>query len=355
MNSGYVIEQQIKGKKVQLITYQRYLKTYKQQENQNLFEVLMGLKNKNFSNIVKIYDVVFDEKKGEILVYEEVCKHDLRKMMKNDPNQFNIQEILKCLSDVIQGLLELKSLNIFHRDIKPDNIVHDGTNYKIIDFDRAKVNVNGEIRIHSLQIGTKGYQAPEIINNQPYSYQCDVWSLGCVFHYLLFGNDPKISNDEVFIPPKHQYDDQVIKLLHKMLDMNQRKRIMLEDLKKEVKNLQQNLNNSDTSTRLEQNTKSQFLGQNQPDEENKFNTIMEQLIDKEQNLQKKIYLYQFWVQRLEKKFPESMDQRKKVTEQQLKTIVEGQQNKVKFNLFYSLDQIKSQLKCFTKLQQFYDF
>lgn len=62
----------------------------------------------------------------------------MRERRKNN-NEFDIQEILKCLLNIIDGLLELKSLYIMHRDIKPDNIVYDGNNYKIIDFETAKL------------------------------------------------------------------------------------------------------------------------------------------------------------------------------------------------------------------------
>lgn len=56
-------------------------------------------------------------------------------------------EILKCLLDIIGGLLELKKLNIFHRDIKPDNIVYDGKDFKIIDFETAKKFQDDRIKV----------------------------------------------------------------------------------------------------------------------------------------------------------------------------------------------------------------
>lgn len=40
--------------------------------------------------------------------------------------------------DVALGLNELKSHNIFHRDIKPHNIIYANGNYKLIDFGISK-------------------------------------------------------------------------------------------------------------------------------------------------------------------------------------------------------------------------
>jgi len=33
-------------------------------------------------------------------------------------------------------------------------------------------------------VGTPYYMAPEVMNNSPYSYPADVWSLGCVVYEL---------------------------------------------------------------------------------------------------------------------------------------------------------------------------
>lgn len=38
--------------------------------------------------------------------------------------------------------------------------------------------------------GTQNYMAPEILKNVPYDQAVDVWSLGVLFFYLLFGDFP---------------------------------------------------------------------------------------------------------------------------------------------------------------------
>ena len=42
----------------------------------------------------------------------------------------------------------------------------------------------------SFKIGTPGYVAPEILEGLPYSFGCDVWSLGCLLHVLLSATPP---------------------------------------------------------------------------------------------------------------------------------------------------------------------
>lgn len=47
----------------------------------------------------------------------------------------------------------------------------------------------------TFKIGTPGYVAPEILQGQPYSFGCDIWSLGCLLHVLLSGTPPFWDDD----------------------------------------------------------------------------------------------------------------------------------------------------------------
>jgi serine/threonine protein kinase len=38
--------------------------------------------------------------------------------------------------------------------------------------------------------GTAGFSAPEILKSQPYSSKCDIWSAGCLIHFLSTGKHP---------------------------------------------------------------------------------------------------------------------------------------------------------------------
>jgi serine/threonine protein kinase len=39
-------------------------------------------------------------------------------------------------------------------------------------------------------VGTPYYLAPEIINEEPYSNECDIWSLGVVAYFIISGEYP---------------------------------------------------------------------------------------------------------------------------------------------------------------------
>ena len=87
---------------------------------------------------------------------------------------------------MIQTLLGLKVLhenNIIHRDIKSANLFlsKDGKIIKLGDLNVAKILKN---KLAETQIGTPYYLAPEIWNNEPYDFKCDIFSLGCLVYEM---------------------------------------------------------------------------------------------------------------------------------------------------------------------------
>jgi len=56
---------------------------------------------------------------------------------------------------------------------------------ELVDFGLAKMIGPNERATEPF--GTLGYTAPEIISKKPYSFSCDLWSLGCIIYALLCG------------------------------------------------------------------------------------------------------------------------------------------------------------------------
>jgi serine/threonine protein kinase len=72
-----------------------------------------------------------------------------------------------------------------HRDIKPENILlNKNGNVKIADFGFTKSVLNS--RSHTDYISTRWYRAPELLlKKNDYSFEIDIFALGCVFAELL--------------------------------------------------------------------------------------------------------------------------------------------------------------------------
>ena len=73
---------------------------------------------------------------------------------------------------------------IIHRDLKCQNIFLTKTNLiKLGDFGIARVLSNTRENAKTM-VGTPYYLSPEIIENRPYSFKSDMWSLGVVLYEL---------------------------------------------------------------------------------------------------------------------------------------------------------------------------
>ena len=83
----------------------------------------------------------------------------------------------------------MSSSGYVHRDIKPNNIIVNGSNYHIIDGGICKdTNSNINLTVTGSEIGTKRYLAPEqekIIKNYNWTFQTDLYPLGIIATEML--------------------------------------------------------------------------------------------------------------------------------------------------------------------------
>lgn len=93
---------------------------------------------------------------------------------------------------IMLGLKEIHAQGIAHRDIKPQNILLDA-NYciKITDFGLSKIMEDAaDALMKTTWVGTRGYQAPELLKHKPYTNACDIFSCGVVLFILVAGYPP---------------------------------------------------------------------------------------------------------------------------------------------------------------------
>ena len=92
---------------------------------------------------------------------------------------YNEGEAKDTIRQIALALEACHSRGIVHRDLKPENILYataDADVVKLADFGLANVLEKG--RAFATACGTPGYVAPEVILNQGYSMEVDMWSLG---------------------------------------------------------------------------------------------------------------------------------------------------------------------------------
>ena len=77
----------------------------------------------------------------------------------------------------------LHERRILHRDLKPQNIFLKAGRVRLGDFGIAKVLDSTKDFANTL-IGTPYFMSPELFKNKPYSYESDIWALGCILYEM---------------------------------------------------------------------------------------------------------------------------------------------------------------------------
>ncbi|XP_023601160.1 G protein-coupled receptor kinase 4 isoform X18 [Myotis lucifugus] len=115
---------------------------------------------------------------------------------------FNEQRAVFYAAELCCGLEDLQRERIAYRDLKPENILLDDRGHiRISDLGLAMEVPEGET-IRG-RVGTVGYMAPEVINNEAYTYGPDWWGLGCLLYEMIQGHSPfrrfkeKVKREEV--------------------------------------------------------------------------------------------------------------------------------------------------------------
>jgi serine/threonine-protein kinase len=105
--------------------------------------------------------------------------------------QLDPATVVKMCEEVAEGLDALHANGLFHRDVKPANILLDqaGTAY-ITDFGLAKDSQGSLLTRPGQALGSMDYMAPEQIRAEEPTSACDVYALGCVLCECLSGKPP---------------------------------------------------------------------------------------------------------------------------------------------------------------------
>lgn len=114
----------------------------------------------------------------------------LHQRIKNE-GPFSLQEAVRVLRQIAEGLQYAHSKNVIHRDMSSNNVMFDSVgNAYITDFGLAKI-VAGSARLtgHSI-VGTPAYVAPEQVMGEKPDPRTDIYALGVVLFEMLVGDVP---------------------------------------------------------------------------------------------------------------------------------------------------------------------
>ena len=148
-------------------------------------------------NIIKLLDL-FENSETYYIVLDYLDGRDLFNYMSKRGFALPEKRAQELTYQLCQGVRYLHEFGIVHRDLKLENVMMtDRTEHaipKIVDFGLAKII--GPNNTAQDPFGTLGYVAPEVLKKQPYTFSCDVWSLGCIIYALLSGSLPFDHEDQ---------------------------------------------------------------------------------------------------------------------------------------------------------------
>lgn len=145
-------------------------------------------------DIVEIKHIMLPPSRREfkdIYVVFELMESDLHQVIKANedltPEHFQF-----FLYQLLRALKYIHTANVFHRDLKPKNILANADcKLKICDFGLARVSFTDapSAIFWTDYVATRWYRAPELCGSffSNYTPAVDIWSIGCIFAEMLTG------------------------------------------------------------------------------------------------------------------------------------------------------------------------
>ena len=210
----------------------------------------------NNDNIIRYYnswiDYDFNNKNKNIYLYTQVelCDMNLTSyLLKYKPN---LKTKINIIKQIANGLHYIHNNNIIHRDIKCDNILvkilDDNLIIKISDFGCSKYadNITNNILPSTNDLGTIYFISPELLNNEEYNINTDIYSLGVLIFLLLSEFKTQMETDIILQNlnenniPLSDIENKIffVELIKNCIKKNQNDRITLNNFLEQFKKIE---------------------------------------------------------------------------------------------------------------------
>lgn len=160
------------------------IKDMPEKEQENTIQEVRLLQKLRHANIVAYKDS-FEDRENQlniVMIYWE--GGDMATKIKDAWGvHFSEDTLLEWFAQMCLALFYLHERRILHRDLKPQNIFLKNGRIRLGDFGIAKV-LDSTKDFANTCIGTPYFMSPELFKNKPYSYESDIWALGCIFYEM---------------------------------------------------------------------------------------------------------------------------------------------------------------------------
>jgi transitional endoplasmic reticulum ATPase len=199
---------------LKLFNYAKLHRSAFDSEN-NLLEIefLKSIKHPNIVSYKDCEELIFEGQKYVFLVLNFIAGETLAEKISREKIE-SVYDLKQIISAILNGLNYLHSLPdpIIHNEITPQNIMLDLSGdipqAKIIDFGFAR-SFHQSSKSYNKEGLNLNYVASECFNSF-YSPQSDLFSVGAVMYYLLFGMPPWFKDISKFKADRTKAEDVIV-------------------------------------------------------------------------------------------------------------------------------------------------
>uniref|UniRef100_A0A3B4UU35 MOK protein kinase n=1 Tax=Seriola dumerili TaxID=41447 RepID=A0A3B4UU35_SERDU len=150
----------------------------------NLREVQAMKRLSPHANIIQLHELIFDKETGTVSLICELMEMNIYEFIQGRQTPLPDHTVKNYMYQLCKSLDHMHSCGIFHRDVKPENILIKQNVLKLGDFGSCRSVYSKPP--HTEYISTRWYRAPEcLLTDGYYSLKMDIWSAGCVFFEIM--------------------------------------------------------------------------------------------------------------------------------------------------------------------------
>lgn len=240
----------------------------------------------NLVNCFGIKKVSHEDGDIEVLLLLENCKNgSLKSTMKAySYSPLSTKEAIFVFSQIVDAVAFLHSASppVFHWDIYPGNIyIHRSGSVKLAELGSGHSGGHVGVQSNSSEkeamilqdrfqrSNELSYRAPEMLDVGMYKKigpEADIWALGCLLYNLLYGKNCFVSKTQALsgivpFPDSDEHPQIMKQFLLKLLETNPAKRPSIEQVKKMIQLVVQEILNGDAGDNMDSNSSSDFFSE----------------------------------------------------------------------------------------------
>src|SRR4051812_5413691 len=129
------------------------------------------------------------------MVMQYMSQGNLRHYLSNKNKELTLLDKLGYLAKIAQGLKDIHSKNLVHRDFHSGNILKGLEQASCLITDLGLCKPVNEASQEKKVFGVMPYVAPEVLNGKPYTQAADIYSFGIITYEVLSGLPPYYDRD----------------------------------------------------------------------------------------------------------------------------------------------------------------